>query len=124
MAVPASPAIFLLAAAKMRAICAPPLADPDDPRTRSPPPFARDATGLFGDLPPRFPVLLFSHGLAGNRLAYSQFCGELASHGIVVAALSVPRINKSLEKRIAMLTRHSAATIATGVDSQVQCACR
>lgn len=35
----------------------------------------------------RFPVVVFCHGLAGNRLAYSQFCSELASHGFVVAAV-------------------------------------
>lgn len=34
-----------------------------------------------------FPVVVFCHGLAGNRLAYSQFCSELASHGFVVAAI-------------------------------------
>lgn len=35
----------------------------------------------------RFPVVIFSHGLAGSRLSYSQYCGELASHGVVVVAL-------------------------------------
>ncbi|CEH19544.1 Phospholipase A2 (platelet-activating factor acetylhydrolase in humans) [Ceraceosorus bombacis] len=87
MAVPASPAIFSLAAAKMTARCAPPLASTDDPRVSVPPPFARTETGMFGDEPARFPLVIFSHGLAGNRLAYSQFCGELASYGAVVAAV-------------------------------------
>lgn len=87
LAIPASPALLYLAAAKMKARCAPPLASPDDPRTSAPPPFSRHHTGLFGDEPRRFPVVVFSHGLAGSRLSYSQFCGELASYGIIVAAL-------------------------------------
>ncbi|KAI9295345.1 hypothetical protein K502DRAFT_360497 [Neoconidiobolus thromboides FSU 785] len=35
----------------------------------------------------QFPVAFFSHGLAGARTLYSGTCGELASHGIVVAAI-------------------------------------
>ncbi|KAL4400139.1 1-alkyl-2-acetylglycerophosphocholine esterase [Malassezia pachydermatis] len=34
-----------------------------------------------------FPVIVFCHGLAGNRLAYSEFCTELASYGFIVAAI-------------------------------------
>lgn len=34
----------------------------------------------------RWPVMIFSHGLGGSRNAYSQICGSLASHGIVVVA--------------------------------------
>jgi len=33
------------------------------------------------------PVTLFSHGLGGNRFIYSSTCIELASHGLVVAAV-------------------------------------
>ncbi|KAJ2992944.1 hypothetical protein NUW58_g1999 [Xylaria curta] len=32
----------------------------------------------------RWPTMLFSHGLGGNRNAYSQVVGSLASHGVVV----------------------------------------
>ncbi|KAF2401687.1 hypothetical protein EJ06DRAFT_507820 [Trichodelitschia bisporula] len=35
---------------------------------------------------PAWPVLVFSHGLAGSRNAYSALLGELASHGIIVVA--------------------------------------
>ena len=36
---------------------------------------------------PKFPVVVFSHGMAGMRTSYSQYIGELASRGYVVAAL-------------------------------------
>ncbi|TAQ84791.1 hypothetical protein B7494_g6884 [Chlorociboria aeruginascens] len=34
----------------------------------------------------RWPVVIFSHGLAGTRNAYSHLCGSLASHGVIVIA--------------------------------------
>ena len=34
-----------------------------------------------------FPVVVFSHGLGGFRTTYSQYCGDLASHGSVVFAI-------------------------------------
>ncbi|CAO1631543.1 unnamed protein product [Sympodiomycopsis kandeliae] len=86
-AVPVSPALVKLISAKMPVYGGAPLAEPDDPKARAPPPDNRIATGLFGGLPPRFPVAVFSHGLAGSRLAYSQLCGELASQGVIVAAI-------------------------------------
>ena len=35
----------------------------------------------------RFPVVVFSHGMASSRTSYTQYCGELASRGYVVAAV-------------------------------------
>ncbi|RYF50570.1 MAG: SDR family NAD(P)-dependent oxidoreductase [Cytophagaceae bacterium] len=35
----------------------------------------------------RWPVMMFSHGLAGNRNLYSHVCGSMASYGLVVIAM-------------------------------------
>lgn len=36
---------------------------------------------------PKFPLILFSHGLGGTRSCYSSICGEFASHGFICAAV-------------------------------------
>jgi platelet-activating factor acetylhydrolase len=40
-----------------------------------------------GPAMPKFPLVIFSHGLGGTRTCYSSVCGEFASHGFVVVAL-------------------------------------
>jgi platelet-activating factor acetylhydrolase len=35
----------------------------------------------------KFPVVVFSHGTASSRTDYTHFCGELASRGVMVAAV-------------------------------------
>ncbi|GAC96706.1 acetylhydrolase [Pseudozyma hubeiensis SY62] len=89
-ALPASPAVLALVNARLPARVGPPLADPEELHRNAHP--ERDGTdradtGNFGKRPPQFPVVIFSHGLAGNRLSYSQYCGELASKGVIVAAI-------------------------------------
>lgn len=89
-AIPASPAVMALIKARMPARVGPPLADLEELRKQAHPDRQgsdRAKAGNFGKRPPQFPVVIFSHGLAGNRLSYSQYCGELASRGVIVAAI-------------------------------------
>ncbi|KAK4511519.1 uncharacterized protein ATC70_012734 [Mucor velutinosus] len=50
-----------------------------------------------------FPVIVFSHGLGGNRLIYSSICSDLASHGFVVVAIE---------------HRDGSASLAKGIDDE------
>lgn len=36
---------------------------------------------------PKFPVIVFSHGVAGSRTDYTAYCSEVASRGIIVAVI-------------------------------------
>lgn len=35
----------------------------------------------------KFPLIILSHGLGGNRTTYTTICSDLASHGYIVAAM-------------------------------------
>ncbi|KAG2187843.1 hypothetical protein INT44_000593 [Umbelopsis vinacea] len=53
---------------------------------------AQKSTHCFMDAPlndkeDAYPIVIFSHGLAGNRLIYSNLCSQLASHGLIVFAI-------------------------------------
>ncbi|KAI6209619.1 1-alkyl-2-acetylglycerophosphocholine esterase [Aphelenchoides besseyi] len=51
-------------------------------------PHSHSAQCLEEDLDdPKFPVLIFSHGISGNRICYSTLCASLASYGYVVVAI-------------------------------------
>lgn len=45
------------------------------------------ASSSEGGSPEKYPILVFSHGMASSRTASSQYCGELASRGYIVAAI-------------------------------------
>ncbi|KAF9520716.1 hypothetical protein BS47DRAFT_1374626 [Hydnum rufescens UP504] len=45
------------------------------------------APGEPKDKHPKWPLVIFSHGLAGGRAMYSHFCAELASEGYIVLAV-------------------------------------
>lgn len=63
-----------------------------------------------------FPVMVFSHGFASSRTQYTQYLGELASRGFVVAALEhrdgsgpgsiIMRQNAEDEHRLMFALRH------------------
>lgn len=61
----------------------------------------------------RWPVTVFSHGLAGSRNAYSYVCGDLASNGMIVIALD--HRDGSSPIQYVRATQHSEAHIVDPV---------
>lgn len=65
----------------------------------------------------KYPMIIFSHGLAGTRTTYSQYCSALASEGYVVLAIEhrdgsgpsvmLPPEEGSKEPRALQYIRHS-----------------
>lgn len=69
-AAPAVPAILSLMMAKIPAFAGVPLADPACDKARALSAEDDVEMGNFGSDPPVFPIVIFSHGLAGTRLSY------------------------------------------------------
>ncbi|KAL9097611.1 MAG: hypothetical protein Q9165_000508 [Trypethelium subeluteriae] len=80
----------------------------------------------------KWPVLVFSHGLGGNRNTYSHLLGSLASHGMVVVAMehrdasapiSFVRATKTTEPRTIRYASHShtpSPTVYSARDRQLK----
>ncbi|POS72567.1 platelet-activating factor acetylhydrolase [Diaporthe helianthi] len=73
----------------------------------------------------RWPTMIFSHGLGGNRNAYSHIAGSMASHGMVVicpehrdgsAALSLIRDPSAQDKFFAKNTRRTVPYVKIAHD--------
>ncbi|KAL2437055.1 hypothetical protein ABEF95_016132 [Exophiala dermatitidis] len=73
---------FLVGGTKIPALVDVPLHEDTTVVLQSPEPF-----NVPVDTEDGYPVMLFSHGMASSRTQYTQYCGEMASRGIVVAAI-------------------------------------